>query len=65
MSKTPTNAIRIFTVDGVKRADLILPNGGIVGLKVNDKMRRERDGYYDARTGELIRLDPNPFVRPF
>lgn len=61
----PKNAIRIFTVDGVKRADLILPNGGIVSLNVNDKMRRESDGYYDANTGALIRLDPNPFVSRF
>lgn len=62
--KIPRNAIRIFTVDGVKRADLILPNGGIVGLKVNGKMSREKDGYYDADTGKLIRLDPNPFTKP-
>lgn len=62
--KTPRNSIRIFTVDGIKRADLILPNGGIVGLKVNGKMARQRDGYYDADTGDLIRLDPNPFVKP-
>lgn len=63
--KIPKNAIRIFTVDGVKRADLILPNGSVVGLNVNDRLRREPDGYYDAKTGALIRLDPNPFVSRF
>lgn len=61
--KIPKNAIRIFTVDGVKRADLITANGGIASLKMNSKMAHEKDGYYDAITGELIRLDPNPFVR--
>lgn len=60
----PRNSIRIFTTpDGVKRADLILANGSVVALKPNDKMKRERDGYYDAITGDLIKLDAAPLAR--
>jgi hypothetical protein len=65
MSKNaiPRNSIRIFTVDGVKRADLILPNGSHVALKPNAKMRAEKDGYYDAVTGALIKLDAAPIAQ--